>query len=1754
MPTENGVLLEDLQDGAYILYYPSSILMENVRFTGAEFNRLYTQRIKLPEGKGNIIYLMSDSFENCLKMISSARFIIPPNYRKIFFPQVIRGTFMGRRYMLNKIKDVPERRKLITNSIDQTLYPGRVMRAGNDNVFVPLSDIFQTLLPIMNKMSIPRLYQEFYPAFMDIIKGFTPDPLVVDEKKGSGTRLMIFDATAFEFKANASLKDNKTNPLFLLYLAYLRSRDLSVMGINVNMLICCKNMFLKFNPSRLDKKNLGTFRRSLFRIMNANMDDYAAALPPEDKVEINFSGSDKMLHGIVDKTIEPFTKNVTPATKSALTAAVTDELADKAQKIVKLDNAIKSAQASFNTTQSKDVPRVSDTNNDTTDANANLNLFKSNLGLPKQTTSLLNTNPVVEPLYGRKEEVIKSVAGSGYTPLAKLVADEDDGEYGEYDDYDDERSDDISDAEDEIQDDVGDVLSTSETVAAEVLDDIQERIAPMKNKKTAPVNSARDQKLREAQRKVMVQNMSIEEILSIDTNNVPIKQEDKSKVMHTTNENLKQVKFANFNKTYLNELYAKDIVSCFDQLKDKNNPFYVTDISVEDTSTALDYQETWTVSLVDAFKKKHTIKVDIPKFYNDRFMLIRGNKYMILPQDIYNPLVKDTPDTVILTTNYNKITIKRKATKSLSTVEKIFKVMKSTGDSEMFVPGNSSSSNLAYISSLEYDEISKSVFKFKSGKCLLCFSRDFIAKNMADKIPADIKGNEFYIGHDANGPVLINEDTGYDRQGRTISEIIEQNLPEEYATIYASAKAPKQSMYAAGKLAGQWLPIIVTLIVWEGLKKTLDNMGIKWEFHPGIKRIQFPNKSSKYIAFGDGVLEYESQIFSELILNGINVLHPEKFSFDAFETEEVYDEFIFSQWGNYSGINELDSFHEFLMDPITVDVCRMLSLPTDASGIIITAVKWLSDNGFVSKASDKSKRVRTIEIIPGILYSCIARQYKLVRGGKDIPMTLNRRCVISRLLKDDGANVDTYSTLNPAIEVAKTHTISPKGYRGTNEQHSYDEEKRSYDPSSIGKLAITTSADANVGVSRQLVVEPTITNARGFREQIDDPEQLKDVNIFAPIEMLTPGTTKCDDPIRSAIAAKQSQHVVPVKDAAPSLISNGFDEAIQFHLSDDFVINAEEDGEVVDINEELGLIVVRYKSGKNRAINVGVDVVHNSGGGFYMTNQLIAVHNKVGEKFKKDDVLAYHPDYFKYSKINGLRYAIGPLAKVAFCSAYNTYEDAGMMTEKLAAQMQSGMVYDSVGRFKRNHNILSMVKIGDHVNIGDPLIHYDVAVDEGEIAKYLSKLSDDNAHILEEETKTDLKATHAGVVVAIKVYSLIDPSLLSPSLAKIVQDYFDKGKKKNKYLSKFDNTNSVVKAGYMLTDTTEPIKDRYNAIKGDKGIDVRIEIYVKHDDTVKVGDKMALYGPNKQIVSEVVEDGLEPYSEFRPDEDISVLTSAGTIARRMTSSVLPIAAGTKCLVELKRKVKDMILYDPKNKKVRNRAEVLKVIYGAYNALDHSGTNTDKWKQILDPMPDSVFMKYMKDFLDNDHEYFMLDIVDYERELTMDACEKCAKFLGIPLMEYVFFPHITNNRKTVVCSAEKCLVGYFPVKRTQQFVYKKNGYSVSNEKVMSSTGQVTGKDKNARDSDMEASMLVSIGADKILQEFHGPRADDIVMKRQMNQSIASKGYVVLDDLENLPTNKVTLNTVNTWFLAMGLKTDLITDTNILPKTSEELFGS
>jgi hypothetical protein len=116
--------------------------------------------------------------------------------------------------------------------------------------------------------------------------------------------------------------------------------------------------------------------------------------------------------------------------------------------------------------------------------------------------------------------------------------------------------------------------------------------------------------------------------------------------------------------------------------------------------------------------------------------------------------------------------------------------------------------------------------------------------------------------------------------------------------------------------------------------------------------------------------------------------------------------------------------------------------------------------------------------------------------------------------------------------------------------------------------------------------------------------------------------------------------------------------------------------------------------------------------------------------------------------------------------------------------------------------------------------------------------------------------------------------------------------------------------------------------------------------------------------------------------------------------------------------------------------------------------------------------------------------------------------------------------------------------------KKNGISTDIAKRSSLTNQVTGKDKNGRESDLENTMLISLGMKNTLKELNGPRADDSVMKQEMLKDIALNGYTRLADMDDEIENKTTLNTVNTYILGMSINSDLVTKGLMLPKTIKE----
>jgi hypothetical protein len=571
-------------------------------------------------------------------------------------------------------------------------------------------------------------------------------------------------------------------------------------------------------------------------------------------------------------------------------------------------------------------------------------------------------------------------------------------------------------------------------------------------------------------------------------------------------------------------------------------------------------------------------------------------------------------------------------------------------------------------------------------------------------------------------------------------------------------------------------------------------------------------------------------------------------------------------------------------------------------------------------------RIRSNELVNAYLYKAIADSYGSYRAtannNNPVKISIPQDAITKKILMSQ--TVEDYSILNPIVELEKSRAVTPKGHSGMNLDDAYTQDKRSFDKTMMGVIAMSTSPDANCGIVRELTLEPNILSPRGYIDiKHDKLNELTDANLFSPAELLSPLGVTRDDSIRTAMATKQSKHIIPIEKSSPVLISNGSEQVIHYHLSNDFSVVAKYDGKVIEINADAGIMVIEYQDKKgipqqdgskkgtvHQAIDISAKVVKNGAGGFFLTNQLTSDY-KVGQTFKKNDIIASDKKFFTNSDIHGNRFNIGSLQKVACMSAFSTYEDSTFITKKLSEDMASDIVMQKAITLGKNSNVDYIVKVGDHIVVGDELIRFEQSFEDDSLNKFLSNVGDDLKEDIRSLGKTPIKSKYTGEVVDIKIYSTVELDELSPTLRKIVQGYYSRINKKKKVIDGYDKSKDVHKLGILMNEPTGKIETKDGKVKGNEvGEGVLIEFYISHKDIMGVGDKLTFFTALKSIIGDVIPEGYEPYSQYRPEEEVSSFIAPGAVLARMTPSILLTMFGNKVLVELKRQLEEIYTDKP----------------------------------------------------------------------------------------------------------------------------------------------------------------------------------------------------------------------------------------------------
>lgn len=656
------------------------------------------------------------------------------------------------------------------------------------------------------------------------------------------------------------------------------------------------------------------------------------------------------------------------------------------------------------------------------------------------------------------------------------------------------------DDEEELEDEIEHELSDEE--AAKELQDYLNNKVPSSNV------SKREQMLRERQKQIKLESgKTLQEILDDTKNNpayIDIPKNDVSDKVTTTNANVTNISYPNFEKVYNEKVFEHDFYGIFNSLSDKKDlPVFIRKVTKEDTSDSMNLKETYHIELEDAeYGRRHTFTIDVPKMIDGKFMYLAGNKKLFIKQLILKPIVKIAPDTVQICSNYSKIFMYRYGENISPKVQNIANLFASNQSIFKVKLGNAIPFNKDYKTTIEYDQLAKKYleirFKNSNRQVVYLFSQldvnKFIEDHKVDITSLDrdkvliigfLQVNKekdawmpLHVECDAlksimttgfnNGDDIDPEEPEYDQFSSVIDNILFQlkvekpNIDMEKLLSENGLKVRKSYVYSRCKVMKKYVPTILLLGYFEGLQKAMTMANIKHEFIQTRPKFtsNFDKMNKGVIQFTDGYLVFDRYpLQNSLLMNAFSMVDTKSYSFEEMNTKGAYIDIFGNLFNSRILASAFDAFYDNMIDPITKELLESMNYPTDLSNVLIFANDLLTDNNFSSEINMNNFRVRSNEMINAMLYKIVTNAYsKYKRTAKNrspVKISVPKTALIKELLTSQ--SVEDYSTLNPVLEVDRSRTITAKGPSGINLDESYTEEKRSFDKSMIGLMSISTN-------------------------------------------------------------------------------------------------------------------------------------------------------------------------------------------------------------------------------------------------------------------------------------------------------------------------------------------------------------------------------------------------------------------------------------------------------------------------------------------------------------------------------------------------------------------------------------------------------------------------------------------------------------------------------------------------------------------------
>lgn len=904
------------------------------------------------------------------------------------------------------------------------------------------------------------------------------------------------------------------------------------------------------------------------------------------------------------------------------------------------------------------------------------------------------------------------------------------------------------------------------------------------------------------------------------------------------------------NKTYVEQTMTTDLANIFTSFNKQG--MFLKDIKQEDTVDELNAWTTYTVSYEDTNHKTFTLRIPVPKVDKMGRAKINGVLKAMRIQRVSKPICKVSDTRVTLNSNYNKALLERNQNAAHSFIDwfsrkALFKIVKGGYDLK---PIHGVCRYKIHAIPFEITELGKKYkgFDFKDGQLVFDYENreNYFPKDASAEIQAEEMDKFFWFGHrgdehffmDVTGLIVVkNLDSGEEVFNGAFGDFIEWLTgvtlipPVEYIDI-------------------EWLSRRVPLIHMLGYRYGLTNMlkycGCDYSVYERNERVD-TRPTDIIIKFKDRKLIINrTPRNNALLFGGLCAFDLDDVLLEDMDDKDIYYSLLEQRKVSMNFIKGVDPFFDLFIDPITRDVLREMREPTDIRDLLLRAVSLLTTSDHLEAANEANFRYRSVEVITGLIYNEMARAYAGFKNrspGASTKFSLSAYAIKQRLMEEP--LFENIATLNP-IEDIKSFSNITNGGSGGRSVDTFKIADRRFTDSAIGIVSEATTDNFKTGYNAILPANPTMMSSRGMTQRVDTA-QLSPENVLSVNTLLMPGATN-DDSKRANFSSIQASAVVPMNGSEVSRLRTGYEEMIAHLTRPPFAYAAEEDGVIESIDQKAGIMVVRYKNGTRHAVEFGPQYTNNSANGFFVNQEVVINDFKVGDKFKKDDILTYNKQFFQadpYNK-NTVRYRTGTMANVAILDNGGTIEDASILTQPLCDKMVFNPVHVNTITITTDTVVRKFAHIGALVNSTDPLMVFDES-------PFTPGKEDDPAIVaeLEKLNTASPKAGHTGTVVKIEALYKCPISNMTKSLQELVKHAVAGKNAQAVAASRANNSAEFLKSEPLVN------VDKVGGIIDLTPTTVVLKFYIKQNKGMGVGDKLFFCNNLKSVASQIYPDYIE---------------------------------------------------------------------------------------------------------------------------------------------------------------------------------------------------------------------------------------------------------------------------------------------------------